>query len=248
VGLQKMVSRETSSAIQRQVVPSIETKRQVSTNPFEALPLLVVPLYSTEFSFDTTVAKAAPSGLPASGQKVLRKIKLTSALALHNVQTCNSLVTPAQQDAINKSRKTAVALAKKRKMAVAAAPADNGSGVLADEPQQNQVGPGGTILTGPSLPAPPKQGENTQHHTPSAEPIVNGQVGPGETSLPSTTPQVNTTTMPVAADSSLPKPKKKRKKTQHPVPSAEPIVNGLPELKCQGCVHCDVLGAEGDGT
>jgi hypothetical protein len=207
VGLQNLVSRETGSAIQRQVVASIKTKQPVSTNPYEALPLLALPLSSTGFSFDTTVAEAAPSVLPASSRKVLREITLTSALELHNVQTCNSLVTPTQQDAINKSRKIAVALAKKRKTAVAAAPADNGSGALADELQQNQVGPG--------------------------EPIA--------TSHPPTTATVNTTTVAVATDPSLPKPTKRRKVTQHPTPSAQPIVNGPPELKCQGCVHCDIL-------
>jgi hypothetical protein len=221
------VSLPSDSAFPHPVVAAMATHPQDGTNPYAELPHalpvptsvvavttginphatlpLAFPPPSTGCSADDTAANAAPAVMPGSRRTALREMKLKSALTDANVQTHPSMMTPVQQEAIHKSRKTAIGLAKKRTAAVSAAPSANGSGALTAELQHKQA----------------KMGPTSQGLTTAAA--------------------GNTAAVAGATGPSLPQPSKRTKNKDAPTPSAEPIVTGPPVLKCEGCVHCDVL-------
>jgi hypothetical protein len=139
---------------------------------------------------------------------------LTEALNESNVQPFDSLETPAQREEAAKKRNVGVRLARKQRALVAEAAANNGSEALAAELTAQQQG------RGQENRAPTEELRATNNAAANA--AVDQAVATKEAQ-------------------SLPKQKRRKTVVNAVPPAARELVPGPPVLKCEGCVHCDLL-------
>jgi hypothetical protein len=190
--------------------------------------------------------------LTTAKRKEAQETKIHAALENNYDQTSEALATPNTLDQVNKARQVAVrkaTLATKRKRLVATAQADNGAGALMAELQNTSDEQAEQIATGP--PSPSNTSTDGQETT-GCQTVQTVTDDPGDKTLTTglqqhgnqRTDPITKTTKKTITTNEKGQTGKATDKTNESVgttPSTLQMVIVQPEIKCEGCVHCDLL-------